>query len=113
MAALELHDVEGPVSKEAIERAIQGLESPLQKVYTVNLLYCMLEIPGWVEMAMQILVAFDGQEKSVCLLSSNHFRSSFIYPFFYSFIYSFHQVHPHSPIDPFIHPATDRQIDRQ
>jgi hypothetical protein len=32
MAALELHDVEGPVSKEAIDRAIQGLESPVQKV---------------------------------------------------------------------------------
>lgn len=33
MAALELHDNEGPVSKEAISKAVEGLEQPMQKVY--------------------------------------------------------------------------------
>ena len=38
MAALELHDIEGPISNEAIQKAIEGLESPLQKVrVTINL----------------------------------------------------------------------------
>ena len=32
MAALELHDTEGRVLKENIQRAIEGLEQPLQKV---------------------------------------------------------------------------------
>ena len=32
MAALELHDIEGRVSEEAISKAIAGLEQPLQKV---------------------------------------------------------------------------------
>ena len=32
MAALELHDTEGPMLKENIRKAIEGLEQPLQKV---------------------------------------------------------------------------------
>lgn len=32
MAALELHDIEGPISSDAIQKAIEGLESPQQKV---------------------------------------------------------------------------------
>ncbi|XP_031559721.1 nuclear receptor-binding protein-like [Actinia tenebrosa] len=43
MAALELHDIEGPVSKEAIEKAIQGLESPLQKDFINR---CLAEDPA-------------------------------------------------------------------
>lgn len=35
MAALELHDIEGPVLKENITKAIQGLEQPLQKVLSM------------------------------------------------------------------------------
>lgn len=36
MAALELHDIEGPVLKENITKAIQGLEQPLQKVLSTH-----------------------------------------------------------------------------
>jgi len=36
MAALELHDIEGPVLKENISKAIQGLEQPLQKVLSMH-----------------------------------------------------------------------------
>ena len=36
MAALELHDIEGPVLKENITKAIQGLEQPLQKVLSMH-----------------------------------------------------------------------------
>ena len=32
MAALELHDTDGPVLRENVLKAIQGLEQPLQKV---------------------------------------------------------------------------------
>ena len=32
MAALELHDTEGPVLRENVTKAIAGLEQPLQKV---------------------------------------------------------------------------------
>ena len=32
MAALELHDTEGPVLRENIRKAIEGLEQPFQKV---------------------------------------------------------------------------------
>ncbi|XP_048582966.1 nuclear receptor-binding protein isoform X2 [Nematostella vectensis] len=43
MAALELHDIEGPVPKEAITQAIQGLESPLQKDFINR---CLAENPA-------------------------------------------------------------------
>ena len=38
MAALELHDTEGRVLKENIQRAIEGLEQPVQKVK----IYCKI-----------------------------------------------------------------------
>lgn len=38
MAALELHDTEGPVLRENINKAIDGLELPLQKVQRSQLL---------------------------------------------------------------------------
>jgi len=38
MAALELHDTEGHVLKENIQRAIEGLEQPVQKVK----IYCKI-----------------------------------------------------------------------
>lgn len=38
MAALELHDIEGPVLKENITKAIQGLEQPLQKVLSMHVI---------------------------------------------------------------------------
>lgn len=43
MAALELHDIEGPVLKENITKAIQGLEQPLQKDFIRR---CLAENPA-------------------------------------------------------------------
>ena len=42
MAALELHDTEGPVLRENVTKAIAGLEQPLQKVCCTLSLVTML-----------------------------------------------------------------------